>query len=385
MAKIDYLVHIDLVKNELLNAKLQNLASHPAVTVGVDEGFIYWNTTDETAYVYTGVGVIWLDLGQEQTDGDYGDITVSGSGSIWTIDDDSVTYAKMQNAVADNVIIGNIGGAGGILTELTKAQVLTLLNVEDGADVTDATNVDAAGAVMESDISGTPSGRIIDDDTMGTASNTTLATSESIKAYVDSIVAGGMIYKGGYNASTDTPKLDSPTIIATAIGDTYTVTAAGTFFTATVEVGDVLICETVNATTEAEWTIVNKNIDDVVDANETTKGISEEATDAEVTAGTAVGGTGAKLFVTPAKLATYLGVSGSLTPTLTYTELIGNGALTTIVVTHSIGRQDVQTQLFRVTGGDLSICEVENTSTTTITLKFNTAPTTDQFRVVIQG
>ena len=41
-------------------------------------------------------------------------------------------------------------------------------------------------------------------------------------------------------------------------------------------------------------------------ASETTKGPVEEATDAEVTAGTAIGTTGAKLFVTPAKLATRL-------------------------------------------------------------------------------
>lgn len=39
-----------------------------------------------------------------------------------------------------------------------------------------------------------------------------------------------------------------------------------------------------------------------VNASETTKGIVEEATDAEVSAGTATGATGAKLFVTPAKL-----------------------------------------------------------------------------------
>ena len=41
-------------------------------------------------------------------------------------------------------------------------------------------------------------------------------------------------------------------------------------------------------------------------ASETVRGIVEEATDAEVTAGTATGGTGAKLIVTPAKLATRL-------------------------------------------------------------------------------
>lgn len=40
-----------------------------------------------------------------------------------------------------------------------------------------------------------------------------------------------------------------------------------------------------------------------VNASETTKGISEEATQAETNDGTATGGTGAKLFVTPAKLA----------------------------------------------------------------------------------
>lgn len=41
-------------------------------------------------------------------------------------------------------------------------------------------------------------------------------------------------------------------------------------------------------------------------ASETVRGLVEEATDAEVTAGTATGGTGAKLFVSAAKLATRL-------------------------------------------------------------------------------
>lgn len=54
-----------------------------------------------------------------------------------------------------------------------------------------------------------------------------------------------------------------------------------------------------------------------VNASETTKGIVEEATDAEVTAGTATGATGAKLFVTPAKLATRLS-GGSVTVITTY-------------------------------------------------------------------
>lgn len=45
------------------------------------------------------------------------------------IADDAVTYQKMQNVVANNVLLGNIGGAGGIVTELTVANVYTLLGL----------------------------------------------------------------------------------------------------------------------------------------------------------------------------------------------------------------------------------------------------------------
>jgi len=57
------------------------------------------------------------------------------------INDDQVTYAKIQNVAADERILGRVSGADGVIEELTKAQVLTFANVEDGADVTDATNV----------------------------------------------------------------------------------------------------------------------------------------------------------------------------------------------------------------------------------------------------
>lgn len=87
------------------------------------------------------------------TDGDKGDIVVSSSGATWTIDDDAVTYAKMQNVVNDERILGRVSGANGVVEELTQAQVLTFLGgVEAGADVTDATNVTAAGALMDSEV-----------------------------------------------------------------------------------------------------------------------------------------------------------------------------------------------------------------------------------------
>ena len=56
-----------------------------------------------------------------------GDATIIANGTI-TIAADAVTYAKMQNVTSDDVILGNIAGAGGIVTELTGTQVTVLLD-----------------------------------------------------------------------------------------------------------------------------------------------------------------------------------------------------------------------------------------------------------------
>jgi len=101
---------------------------------------------------------------------DANDLKVSADGSVTT-----------HNDVTD-------AGSGAIITGSERAK---LAGIEPLADVTNSSNVDAAGAVMESDITAGGSGRVIDDDTMATASNTTIATSESIKAYVDAQVGGG--------------------------------------------------------------------------------------------------------------------------------------------------------------------------------------------------
>ncbi len=47
-------------------------------------------------------------------DGDYGDLTISGTGTAFTIDAGAVTYTKMQATVLGNVLIGKSGAAGTI-------------------------------------------------------------------------------------------------------------------------------------------------------------------------------------------------------------------------------------------------------------------------------
>lgn len=72
----------------------------------------------------------------------------------------------------------------------TDAEKTKLAGIETAADVTDATNVDAAGAVMNTDTSTASMSFVVDEDTMSSNSATKVATQQSIKAYVDTAIAG---------------------------------------------------------------------------------------------------------------------------------------------------------------------------------------------------
>jgi hypothetical protein len=89
---------------------------------------------------------------------------------------------------------------------------------------------------------------------------TLLGTREVLKQYIDNAVSASLEYKGGYDASLNIPNL---TIAPTGVllGYFYTVTVAGTFFTADVLVGDALIAEVDDPSVEADWTILNRGLD----------------------------------------------------------------------------------------------------------------------------
>ena len=70
---------------------------------------------------------------------------------------------------------------------------------------------------------------VLDEDNLGSNDDTKVPTQQSVKAYVDSAVVGLLDYKGAYNASTNSPDLDT-TPSGILKGDTYTVTVAGTFY-----------------------------------------------------------------------------------------------------------------------------------------------------------
>ena len=67
------------------------------------------------------------------SDGDRGDITISDSGSTFTIDNEAVTYAKIQDVSATNRILGRDSSGAGSIEEITPSNLRTMINVEDGA------------------------------------------------------------------------------------------------------------------------------------------------------------------------------------------------------------------------------------------------------------
>jgi hypothetical protein len=96
----------------------------------------------------------------------------------------------------------------------TDADHSKLNAIEATADVTDATNVAAAGAVMESDATTAAMTFVKDEDNMASDSATHLATQQSIKAYV---VAGDAAVTTAMQSYADTAEADAKTYADAAV------------------------------------------------------------------------------------------------------------------------------------------------------------------------
>lgn len=68
------------------------------------------------------------------SDGDKGDVTVSGSGATWTIDNKAVTYAKIQEVTATDKLLGRSTAGAGVVEEIAcTAAGRALLDDADAA------------------------------------------------------------------------------------------------------------------------------------------------------------------------------------------------------------------------------------------------------------
>jgi len=198
-------------------------------------------------------------------------------------------------------------------------------------------------------------------------------------------VTGLLDFKGGYNASTNTPDLDvSPSGVTK--GDVYVVTVAGNFFTEAVEVGDMIFAQVDSASSLGDWVTVQNNVDQ---ATETIKGILALATQAETTTGT-----DDTKSITPLKLKTELD-SRLSTVTATFAvdlnDALGTvsrvfaGGVTTYTVTHSLGKNDVLSQVKEIATSENVGALVTGIDANNISVKFNGNSTNNTFKVTIIG
>ena len=112
---------------------------------------------------------------------------------------------------------------------------------------------------------------VLDEDNLSSNDATKVPTQQSVKFYIDNVVTGINNLKGGYDAGTDTPQLDTTPTVTITQGDSYYITASGDFFATAVDPGDLIIATIDNAALSGDWVIVNRNIqDELIDRWNTT-------------------------------------------------------------------------------------------------------------------
>jgi len=68
-----------------------------------------------------------------------------------------------------------------------------------------------------------------------------------------------------------------------------------------------------------------------------------------------------------------------------YTTVIGDGATTSITVTHSLNTRDITVGIYDASTYAEVMCDVTHTTVNTVTFAFSIAPSSNAYRVVIHG
>jgi len=243
-------------------------------------------------------------------------------------------------------------------------------------------------------------------------------------AQVQALVAGTGIFQGGYDAINNTPALTGASNVAMDTGDFYAVTDSNntSFLGTVVEVGDLIFANNTIAANSSpsasDYTIVQSG-QSIAEAGATdgatTKGITGfDSANFQVT-----GNGWTQLKNTGVSAGSYGGATKSLSATVTakglltslseqaisipssqvqnfctdvetcvnsaffYQVTFGNASDTDYAISHGFNTKDVMCQIYDVASGDTIYAEVERTSTSVVTVRSNSAPGTNAWRILV--
>lgn len=168
---------------------------HKDLALGNNHIIYNWSYADNAALL-AATGFVPDDVGKIAYQQD--------DNSLWMLVDDSpITWDQLTGPGVGGAVASVNGQTGAVVLDAddiadtatnvfaSPAELTKLGGIEALADVTDAANVDAAGAVMNSDTSTAAMSFVVDEDAMTSNSATKVPTQQSVKAYVDAAVGGG--------------------------------------------------------------------------------------------------------------------------------------------------------------------------------------------------
>jgi len=402
--------NLNLVQNEVQNARIQNLASAPSSPV---TGQIYYDTTLGYLRVYNGSG--WDRLDDNWVSSVSGTAPIQSTGGATpTISIDAATTSaagslsasdktkldgSTSNATASTLVERDSNGQAKFGNPTDTAHVATKAYVDSfvqGLDTkasvrlaTTGSNITLSNSTTSLDGQTIVDGdRILVKDQTSAADNgiyvasTSGSWSRSQDADGNSEVTAGMFVfveegtangDNGYVLTTDgTITLGTTALTFQQFSGAGQITAGN---------GLTKTGNTIDAVgTSNRISVGANNID--IDANYvgqssiTTLGTISTGTWEGTDVGVSHGGTGAS---------TAAGAKTNLGFMTRYAADVGNGSATSIAVTHSLGTLDCTVQVYEKSSGAVVIPDITMTSTSQVTLDFAVAPTTNQYRVVVIG